>query len=123
MKTILVRGPALSRSGYGEQTRFALRALRAYEERFNILLVNTSWGHTGWIADTGEERDWYDYILARGHQHLQQQLPIDISLQVTIPNEWEKLAEVNIGYTAGIECPRRHRDRHRNRGRHGHRGE
>jgi len=103
MKTILVRGPALSRSGYGEQTRFALRALKAYEERFNILLVNTSWGHTGWIADTGEERDWYDYILAKGHQHLQQKLPIDISLQVTIPNEWEKLAEVNIGYTAGIE--------------------
>jgi glycosyltransferase involved in cell wall biosynthesis len=103
MKTILVRGPALSRSGYGEQTRFALRALRAHEERFNILLVNTGWGHTGWIADAGEERDWFDYILAKGHQHLQQKLPIDISLQVTIPNEWEKLAEVNIGYTAGIE--------------------
>jgi hypothetical protein len=26
-----------------------------------------------------------------------------MSLQVTIPNEWEKLAPVNIGYTAGIE--------------------
>ena len=103
MKTILVKGPALSRSGYGEQTRFALRALRAYESRFNILLVNIPWGHTGWIAETGEERDWYDLILAKGHAHIQQQLPIDISLQVTIPNEWEKIAPINIGYTAGIE--------------------
>ena len=103
MKTILVKGPALSRSGYGEQTRFALRALRAYENRFNILLVNIPWGQTGWIAESGEERDWYDHILAKGHVHIQQQLPIDISLQVTIPNEWEKIAPINIGYTAGIE--------------------
>ena len=103
MKTILVRGPALSRSGYGEQTRFALRALRKYEERFNILLVNTGWGHTGWISESGEERDWFDVLLAKGHQHTQQNLPIDISLQVTIPNEWERLAPINIGYTAGIE--------------------
>ena len=94
MKTILVRGPALSRSGYGEQTRFALRSLRAYEERFNILLVNTSWGQTGWISDTSEEREWLDVLLAKGHQHIQAKLPIDISLQVTIPNEWEKIAEV-----------------------------
>tara|TARA_R110002072_G_scaffold32307_4_gene98796 strand:+ start:1695 stop:2783 length:1089 start_codon:yes stop_codon:yes gene_type:complete len=28
---------------------------------------------------------------------------IDMSLQITIPNEWEKMAPVNIGYTAGIE--------------------
>jgi len=29
--------------------------------------------------------------------------PFDISLQVTIPNEWIRCAPVNIGYTAGIE--------------------
>ena len=27
----------------------------------------------------------------------------DLSLQVTIPNEWHRMAPVNIGYTAGIE--------------------
>ena len=103
MKTILVRGPALSRSGYGEQTRFALRSLRAHEERFNILLVNTTWGQTGWISEENEEREWLDHLLLKGHQHIQAKLPIDISLQVTIPNEWERIAPVNIGYTAGIE--------------------
>ena len=27
----------------------------------------------------------------------------DISVQVTIPNEWKNIAPLNIGYTAGIE--------------------
>ena len=31
------------------------------------------------------------------------QLHPDISLQITIPNEFEKICPVNIGYTAGIE--------------------
>ena len=103
MKTILVKGPALSRSGYGEQTRFALRSLRAHEERFNILLQNIPWGKAGWIADNGEERDWLDHIIGKTQHHFNQRLPVDISLQVTIPNEWEKIAPVNNGYTAGIE--------------------
>tara|TARA_R100001129_G_scaffold159101_1_gene123166 strand:+ start:1224 stop:2483 length:1260 start_codon:yes stop_codon:yes gene_type:complete len=104
MKTILVKGPALSRSGYGEQTRFALRSLRAHEDRFNILLQNIPWGHTGWITESGEERDWLDHLIGKTQHHISQQLPIDMSLQVTIPNEWEKIAPVNIGYTAGIEA-------------------
>jgi glycosyltransferase involved in cell wall biosynthesis len=106
MKTILVKGPALSRSGYGEQTRFALRCLRAHEERFNILLMNISWGHTGWISEDTEERHWYDHLIGKTQHHLNNNMPIDMSLQITIPNEWEKLAPVNIGYTAGIETTR-----------------
>ena len=104
MKTILVKGPALSRSGYGEQTRFALRSLRAHKDRFNILLQNIPWGHTGWITESGEERDWFDHLIGKTQHHINQRLPIDMSLQVTIPNEWEKIAPINIGYTAGIEA-------------------
>ena len=77
MKTILVKGPALSRSGYGEQTRFALRSLRAHEERFNILLQNISWGKTGWITDNGEERDWLDHLIGKTQHHIDQRLPTD----------------------------------------------
>ena len=106
MKTILVKGPALSRSGYGEQTRFALRSLRAYEERFNILLINIPWGQTGWIADDDEERAWLDHLIGKTQHHFNNQAPIDIALQVTIPNEWERIAPTNIGYTAGIETTR-----------------
>ena len=35
-KKIIIRGPALSQTGYGEQTRFALRALRSREDIFDI---------------------------------------------------------------------------------------
>ena len=41
-KKIIVRGPALSRSGYGEQTRFALRALRTKEDELDIFLINVN---------------------------------------------------------------------------------
>ena len=34
---------------------------------------------------------------------MQQQGPFEASLQVTIPNEWDRIAPINIGYTAGIE--------------------
>ena len=48
-KRILVRGPVLSRSGYGEQARFAVRSLRAYEDNFEIFIIPTSWGKTSWV--------------------------------------------------------------------------
>ena len=35
-KKIFVRGPVLSQSGYGEQSRFALRALRSREDLIYI---------------------------------------------------------------------------------------
>ena len=104
MKTILVKGPALSRSGYGEQTRFALRALRKHENRYNILLLNIPWGQTGWITEDDEERQWLDHLMISTQHYMQQgNPPVDVSLQVTIPNEWEKLAPINIGFTAGME--------------------
>ena len=102
-KRIFVRGPALSRSGYGEQCRFALRSLRAHEDKFDIFLVNTSWGKNSWIVEDNEERNWMDMIIQKTFFYKQQNGLFDISLQITIPNEWEKLAPINIGYTAGIE--------------------
>ncbi len=102
-KKILVRGPVLSRSGYGEQTRFAVRSLRAYEENFDIYIIPTNWGKTGWIWEENEEREWMDEKIKKTAVYASQGGQFDMSLQVTIPNEWEKLAPINIGYTAGIE--------------------
>jgi len=102
-KRIVVRGPALSRSGYGEQTRFALRALRAYEDKYDIYLIPVGWGKTGWIWEENEEREWLDGLVRKTIAHQREKGEFDVSLQVTIPNEWEKLAPINIGYTAGIE--------------------
>jgi len=102
-KSIIVRGPVLSQSGYGEHTRFVLRALRSQEEKVDIFVLPTGWGETGWLSDVGEERSWIDERVQKTNERLNLKVPFDISVQVTIPNEWEKLAMVNIGVTAGIE--------------------
>ena len=100
---IVVRGPVLSQSGYGEQARFALRALRSREDLFDIYVIPINWGQTGWISSVSEERIWIDKKIAEAHVYTQNGGQFDISLQITIPNEWQKMAPVNIGYTAGIE--------------------
>jgi len=103
MKKIIVRGPALTRSGYGTQTRFALRSLRKHQDEFDIYLTTTNWGQTGWIWEDDEERRWLDSLLAKTIEYMHSGGKFDMSLQVTIPGEFEKMADVNIGYTAGIE--------------------
>jgi len=100
---ILLKGPLLTRSGYGEQARFALRSLRAHEDKFDIFIQPLEWGKTSWINDINEEREWIDAVIEKTIHYIQQNGEFDISLQVTVPNEFEKLAKVNIGYTAGIE--------------------
>ena len=102
-KKVIVRGPALTRSGYGEHTRFLLRSLRKQEDKYDIYLFTTNWGQTGWLKDNDEEREWMDSLLRKTIAHSQENGTYDISFQVTIPNEWERLAPINIGVTAGIE--------------------
>jgi glycosyltransferase involved in cell wall biosynthesis len=103
-KKILVRGPVLSQSGYGEQARFALRALRSKEEQFEIFILPIAWGKTGWVWEESEFRTWMDERITLTQILIQRkQLQVDMSLQITIPNEFEKIAPINIGYTAGIE--------------------
>jgi glycosyltransferase involved in cell wall biosynthesis len=106
-KKIFVRGPVLSQSGYGEQSRFALRALKSREDLFDIYLQPIPWGKTGWIWETSELRDWMDEKIAKTQALIQtKQFQPDMSLQITIPNEFQKVCNVNIGYTAGIETDR-----------------
>ena len=103
LKRILVKGPLLSRSGYGEQSRFALRALRSRPDLYDIYMINTAWGRTGQISDTSEETQWIQQTLLKTSVHTQSGGTFEVSLQVTVPNEFEKLCPINIGYTAGIE--------------------
>jgi len=103
MKKILVRAPVLSRSGYGEQARFALRALRSRPDLYDVYILPINWGKTGWINDDDEERDWIDSMIGKTNMLHQSGIQYDATLQVTIPNEFEKAAPINIGYTAGIE--------------------
>jgi glycosyltransferase involved in cell wall biosynthesis len=100
---VVVRGPCLTQSGYGEHTRMILRALRTREENMDIFIVPVNWGQTGWKHEDTEERKWLDEKISLTQKAIQQKMQFDLSIQVAIPNEWEKLAPVNVGITAGIE--------------------
>ena len=105
-KKVLLRGPLLTRSGYGEQARFALRSLRSQPEACEVFIQPTGWGKTSWVNIQDEERLWIDQTIEKTIAYIQQGGQFDISVQVTIPNEFEKVAPINIGYTAGIETTR-----------------
>lgn len=103
-KKIFVRAPCLSQSGYGEQSRFALRALRSREDLYEVYLQPIPWGQTGWIWEDNEFRQWMDQRITETQILIQKQkLNPDASIQVTIPNEFERICPINIGFTAGME--------------------
>ncbi len=102
-KKIVLRAPVLTRSGYGEQSRFALRALRSREDLFDIYIHPIEWGRTSWVCENDEERQWIDSVVEKTVNYIQNNGTFDLSLQVTIPNEWERIAPYNVGFTAGIE--------------------
>jgi len=100
MTKILVRGPALSQSGYGEHCRSVLRALRSRKKN-DIHLINVGWGESGWIYEDTDERRWIDSLILKTAQT--QNPDFDLSIQVQLPIEWQQLAKTNIGITAGVE--------------------
>jgi len=104
-KKIIVKGPFRSRSGYGEQARFALRALRSREDIFDIYALDIPWGSTGNVSEDTAEKNWIDFLVQKTINHTQGQgAPFDMTLQVTIPGEFEVGgAPYNVGYTAGAE--------------------
>jgi glycosyltransferase involved in cell wall biosynthesis len=99
---VLVRGPALTQTGYGEHCRFVLRALREVDD-MDVYLLPVNWGQSSWKWEDSEEREWLDQIIKKTAIYGQQGGQYDISIQVSIPNEWKRMAPVNIGVTAGIE--------------------
>ena len=102
-KKVLLKAPLLTRSGYGEQARFALRALRSRSDLFEIFIQPLDWGQCSWASNMDEERHWIDQTIEKTIGFIQQGGQFDMSLQVTIPNEFQNIAPINIGYTAGIE--------------------
>ncbi len=103
MKKVIITGPIFSRSGYGEHTRCVFRALAKNPEKYDLYLSPTKWGQTSWSyknnSDINEQKLMEHCVQKR--QMFQGEY--DVSMQVLIPNEWQNLAKVNIGVTAGIE--------------------
>ena len=53
MKKVLIHGPLLTRTGYGEMARFALFSLLNFPDRFDVYINNITWGqHPSWIIES-----------------------------------------------------------------------
>lgn len=103
MIKVLLKGPILTQSGYGHHARTVFRALQTKKDMFDIYLHPITWGHTSWLWEDNKERHEIDNLLKKTINHTQSGGKFDISIQVSIPNEWEQIAPINIGVTAGIE--------------------
>lgn len=102
MKKVLLVAPVMSRSGYGEMGRFALRSMLSNPD-IDLYVHNINWGKTGWIWKDDDERRMIDSLLQKTVMYRQNGGQFDASVQCTIPNEWKKITPHDVGYTAGIE--------------------
>jgi len=104
-KKILIVGPILTQSGYGEHARFVYRILKSREDLFDIYIQPIKWGTTSWLWEDNSERREIDRIIGKTQIYMQNKNPFDICLMVTIPNEWKlyRAAPINIGVTAAVE--------------------
>lgn len=103
---LVLRAPLLTASGYGVHSRQIFRALMA-SDAFDVSTIPIKWGETPYLFDQNDTLLRSIRQLAGKYEQEQRAgVKYDVSVQVTIPNEFEKLARVNVGVTAGIEVDR-----------------
>ena len=99
MIKVILKGPILSRSGYGEHTRYMYRALASRPDIFDLYIHPTGWGQSSWVL-SGKETRAVEKCIEKIHHF---KGTFDLSLQVLIPREFENIATKNIGVTAAVE--------------------
>lgn len=97
---LLFRGPVKTRSGYGAHSRDLLQAL--YESNmFDIKIDSCVWGSTPLTAleSNNTFHQWIEDNIVNVN------IPVvpDLYVQVTVPNEFQRIGKFNVGVTAGIE--------------------
>jgi hypothetical protein len=103
MKKLIFRGPVQTASGYGVHARMLLKVLDE-SGKFDITVMSVPWGVTPLIYDDTLQQKRIRELASKFNPNVPQEY--DISVQVTIPNEFMKLAKKNVGVTAGIETNR-----------------
>lgn len=99
-KLVFCSCPVASRSGYGDHSRDLIRGLITKYPNWDIKIIPQRWGGTPLNAlQQGVDDDLISRLW------LQPQLPQkpDIWIQITVPNEFQAVGNLNIGITAGIE--------------------
>ena len=96
---LLFRGPVKTRSGYGAHSRDLLESLYRMD-LFDIKIDSCNWGTTPLTAFE-EGNSFHEWAESNIVTNLESQP--DIYIQVTVPNEFQRLGKFNVGITAGIE--------------------
>ncbi|MHB8407877.1 MAG: glycosyltransferase family 9 protein [Acidiferrobacterales bacterium] len=102
---LIFKGPVTTASGYGVHSRQLLKAVLA-ADAFDVSVHPINWGQTPFILEPDPFMDTVKLLAIKREMEQQSNTQYDLSVQVTIPNEFEKIARVNIGVTAGIETDR-----------------
>jgi len=102
---LLLEGPILTRSGYGEHTRLVYRSLKSVPN-LDIYMKAVDWGNTSWEAEYPE--DIHDCIVSYSKyssdcEAKKVEEKYDIQVHVGILNEFTKKAPYSVVVTAGIE--------------------
>ncbi len=95
--TCVVSCPIDTFSGYGARSRdFVKSLIESKGEEWDIKILPQRWGETPWNFLSQD-----DLLRQRFISGLQQQP--DIWMQITVPNEFQKVGKFNVGVSAGIE--------------------
>jgi hypothetical protein len=98
---IVVSCPADTFSGYGARSRDVLLAL-IKNNKYDVQVMSQRWGNTpfGFLKeDNPKHKSIKDRFLPNNQLTRQP----DVWIQITVPNEFQKVGKYNIGITAGIE--------------------
>ena len=95
--TLVVSCPVDTYSGYGARARDFVQSIIDLD-KYDVKILSQRWGNTrfGYLQDHQNNS-----LSSRIIPNLTQQP--DIWIQVTVPNEFQKVGKYNIGVTAGIE--------------------
>ncbi len=93
--------PVATRSGYGARSRDLVKALLKLD-KYEIKIFPTAWGGTPNNALNPNNPD-HQEIAKRLMEQPQLDRQPDLFIQVTVPNEFQRVGKYNIGITAGIE--------------------
>ena len=96
---LLFRGPVKTRSGYGAHSRDLLEALYKMGT-YDVKIDSCAWGSTPMTALENDNlfHKWIDANIVTSVSKKP-----DVYVQVTVPNEFQRMGSINIGITAGIE--------------------
>lgn len=105
IKKVMLSAPVFTESGYGVHSRQVASWLLAKHKagKIQLLIHAVPWGNTPWIIDKNALGGLIGELQQLSTSPTTQ---CDVAIQLKLPNEWTKMALVNIGITAGVETDR-----------------